>query len=232
MWWLLASALAGPCETLGLTDLTEIPAPAIIVLGERQGHQPDLRRAERLVAALEQQGDVTLAVEAVESSKQPVLDKFARGEIAAPDLPGLLAWETSWGFDWKPYENLVTAKLMGADVVAIGAPYGPPPPDSMVAMPPRYIEHFRDAMGGHEIPPGQEGRFAQSMAWRDHHMASTALNGWSGEGYLLVLANRTAVEGGLGVGWQLKRATSTTVHTVMLVPGRDPQCTADDRYWK
>jgi len=51
----------------------------------------DLNKAERSREDFEDGAD-TVALEAVQSENQPLLDKFGRGEIDAPDLPGLLDW--------------------------------------------------------------------------------------------------------------------------------------------
>ena len=51
--WLLTTALAGQgCEYVRLDTITSLQAPAVIVLGERHGHQPDLRRARKVVEEL------------------------------------------------------------------------------------------------------------------------------------------------------------------------------------
>jgi uncharacterized iron-regulated protein len=231
MWWLIASALAG-CETVDFATLATVDSPAVIVLGERHGHQPDLRRAERLVASLASRTDVTLALEAVTPAQQPILDKFESGLVASPDLPGLLNWVNTWGFDWKRYENLVTGKLLGAHVVGIGVDHGPLPEGTSVPIPPRYTDALRDGMGGHDMPPAMEADLASAMAWRDHRLAKGAVDAWDGRGFLVIVAGRAHVEGGKGVGWQAERLTPATVHTVTLFPGRDPMCTDDDLYWK
>ena len=53
---LLWTALAfgdDACNSVSLTDILAVPEPAIIVLGERRGAQPDLARAMRVVKGLQ-----------------------------------------------------------------------------------------------------------------------------------------------------------------------------------
>nr|MBA2321624.1 hypothetical protein [Deltaproteobacteria bacterium] len=68
MIWLLSHlALAqDSCDYVGLSSaIGDLAAPAVIVLGDRKSTPRDLDRADRLVQALERQGEpVTLAFEA------------------------------------------------------------------------------------------------------------------------------------------------------------------------
>lgn len=237
MWMLMLalSAQAGRldgCEVLRFRDVVDVEAPAVLVLGERHGHQPDLRRAMRVVAHLAKRDRVTVALEAVHHERQPVLDKFAAGRLEVSDLPGLLDWDDMWGFRWRPYENLVSAAVIEVDVVAAGLTLGPKPEDETVTVPPRYLDVLRPAMGGHEVPADMEQRFVESMTWRDTGIARAAAEGWNGQGYLVVVTGRGHVEGGKGVNWQLQRRVSAPVHSVVLAPGGEPPCWDGDRVWR
>lgn len=228
----LVTALAGECERIGLADIKAVPAPAVIVLGERHGHQPDLARAARVVAALRRTAPVRVALEAVHERFQPVLNDAAEGKVGEDDLPALLDWERSWGFAYAPYRPLVMAGQPGAPVIAAGLTLGPRPEDRAVPLPPRYLDLLRPAMGGHPIPPGQEGTFVQSMAWRDLRIAELGLQGWDGKGYAVIVTGRGHVEGGLGVSWQAQRMTEVPVHAFVLAQGPNPPCHDGDKLWR
>jgi hypothetical protein len=233
MWWLIAAAMAGDaCEHVKLGDIVDVSAPAVVVLGERYGHQPDLSRAHKVVAKLRKRGDVTVAVGSVQARHQPLLDGFASGRLDASDLPGLMDWDNTWGFSWKAYEPLVTAGSRGDHVVGIGVPYGPRPADASMPIPPRYVDVLRAGMGGHEVSPGTAAQLVQAMAWRDFRMAQLAVEGWDQDGFLVVVVGRGQVEGGKGVAWQLARMTRAPVHAAVLAAGDDPPCYAGDRLWR
>lgn len=233
MWWWLAAALAqDACTYVGMSDITSVSAPAVIVLGERHGFQPDLGRASRVAHALQRRGPVTVALEAVHARFQPILDDFARGRMEPSDLPELMSWEDSWGFPYAPYQPLVTGSRAGMKVVAAGLDLGPRPDDQPVPLPPRYMEILRPAMGDHTIPPESEGRFVQAMAWRDYRIAEIALSAWSGQGYLVIVTGRGHVEGGKGVAWQAQRMTQVPVQGYVLKAGPDAPCWPGDQLWR
>lgn len=219
--WMIA-AQAGTCTPTTLGTLGQVPAPAVFVLGERKGTQPDLARASRLVARLRATGSpVTVALQAVNVEKQPVLDRYAQGEIPPEDLSGRLDWYSTWGFPYPPYTKLVTAANGGAEVLGVGVPFARKPPDRPGALPPGYRAVLADAMGGHYMPVELEDEFVQTVAWFDQRVAKASIEGWSGHGYLVVLADRTHVEGGKGISWQLQRMTKAPVFAVLLGdPGR------------
>ena len=58
------------------------------------------------------------------------------------------------------------------------------------------------------------------------------LDGWNGEGYLVVVTNRTRVEGGKGVPWQIDMELEQPVHSFVLAWGVEPPCYAGDQVWK
>lgn len=217
LWFALSASASDACTPVGLGKALSEPAPAVFVLGERKGTQPDLLRAERVVRRLARRGSVTLALEAVHRSQQPVLDRYAAGEFVPADLPGLLGWKSHWGFDFAPYQRLVTAAVDGIEVVAVGLDVeARPTEEAQVQVPPGYTHVLIDAMGQNAMRPELAMDFASWMAWRDHALASAALEAWNGEGYLVILADRLHVEGGKGVGWQLGRLTDVPVHELLL----------------
>lgn len=213
---LVTSALAGSCSTTTISELAAMEAPSVFVLGERKGTQPDLGRAHRLALRLHEQNSLTIALQAIPVTQQPLLDRYAKGEIAAVDLPGLLDWNTAWGFPWAPYARLVTAADREDRVVGIGVPFGTQPEGAIVPRPPGYMAVLTDAMTGHYMPAQLEPQFVQNVAWSDHRMAAAAVENWNGKGHLMVIADRTHVEGGKGIPWQLSRMVEAPVHTVLL----------------
>lgn len=229
LWFALSASAADACTPVGLGRALSEPAPAVLVLGERKGTQPDLARAERVVRRLARKGAVTLALESVHRAQQPVLDRYARGELAPSDLPGLLGWKSHWGFDWAPYQDLVTAAVDGVTVAAVGLDVeARPPEDAEVQVPPGYTHVLHDAMGQHAMPPRLSMDFASWMAWRDRSIAEAALQAWNGEGYLVILADRLHVEGGKGIAWQAERLTEVPVRALLLAD--EGACYPGDRY--
>ncbi len=232
MWWaLVALAAAQDCEKVSFGDIVEPEAPAVIVLGERKGHQPDLKRAWKVVAKLSKRGPVTLALESVHREAQEVLDKYERGGLDPVDLPDLIGWLPYWDFPWEPYEKLVTSSLIGVHVVAAGLDLGPRPDHERVPLPPGYVNLLVDALGDHPVAVELEGDFVEAVAWRDHAVARIAIEQWDRKGYLVILADRFHVEGGLGVQWQAQRLVQLPVSSALLVSADSP-CYRDDRVWK
>jgi uncharacterized iron-regulated protein len=232
IWWIAAAALAQECERIGLGDVLAVPPPAVIVLGERHGTQPDLRRADQVVFRLSQSGHpVTVGLEAVHHEYQRVLDEYAQAAMDPGDLPHLLEWDDKWGFPFRPYQPLVTAALHDATVVAAGLDLGPQPEGQTLNLPPNYIDLLRDAMAGHEMPVEMESRFVQSMAWRDFRIAELSINGWDGDGYLVIVAGRGHVEGGKGTAWQAQQMVDAPVHSFVLAWADSP-CYPGDKVWR
>ena len=84
------AAAESQCTQIGRADIVAVPAPAVIVLGERHGTQPDLARAERIVRLLAMENEVTLALESVGDVHQGTLDDFADGKLSLDTLPQTL----------------------------------------------------------------------------------------------------------------------------------------------
>lgn len=227
-----AAAWANTCSPTTLSELAATEGPAVLVLGERKGTQPDLIRASRLVKKLiATEQSVTVALGAVSSEEQTILDKHASGGLAATDLEGLLDWGATYGFAYAPYAPLVQSADLGARVVAIGVEPEPKPKDTPVPQPPGYLPVLQDAMAGHFMPVLLESRFKTMVTWIDHRMARHAVEGWDRKGVLVVVADRMHVEGGNGISWQAQlmlNSEGIPVKTVLLSgPGR---CYAGDLY--
>ena len=227
-----AAALAHDCVEADVDALATLQAPAVIVLGERHGEKGDMKRAQHLVERLMERGSVTLAVEAVHEKNQGTLDRYAAGEVKTGKLPRELHWDDTWGFAWKPYKKLVTGSRRGWAVVAAGLDLGPKPDEREVPLPEGYAERMMKAIEAHAhlMKPEVRERFPVSMAWRDFRIGELALEGWSGEGYLVVLTGRGHVEGGQGTNWQLAQLTDAPVHSVVL-DHDGAQCLDGDRVW-
>ena len=227
----ISHAQAEGCEVTNAGLLAQLPTPAVIVLGERRGLWPDLRRAEKLARKLARDRPVTVALQAVAADRQPILDRYAAGELADSDLPELLGWSQGWTMDYSDYQDLVAGADWGGTVLAVGHPYEARPADAVAPMPPGYFTVLLDGIGEHAMPVELEGPFATNTAWLDHRMAASAVQGWSGEGVLLILVDRLHNEGGLGVSWQVQQLTSAPVHNVLLAEANTP-CYAGDLVWK
>ena len=235
MWlgWLTAAALAQvpTCEKVGMAQIADLQAPAVVVLGERRGIWPDLLRAERLIHRLKRDHAVTLALEAVHTDKQPVLDQYTDGKIALSDVPELTGWGEYWGIPWASYQGVVSTGAVGVDLIAMGVDAQLRPAEDTVPLPPGYVHVLLEAVGEHAVPVELESQFVQTVAWKDYRMAANAIEKWNGEGVLVVLADRLHVEGGMGVQWQAQLLTQSPVSSVLLADGNTP-CYPGDRIWR
>jgi hypothetical protein len=102
------------------------------------------------------------------------------------------------------------------------------PADAALAVPPVYIHVLADALGEGPMPAELETRFVEQVAWIDTQLATKALEGWNGEGFLVVLVDRLHVQGGLGVAWQLERLTELPVSAALLADA-GTRCVESDR---
>jgi hypothetical protein len=230
MWTLFVAAFA--CEPISAGDILAVPPPAVIVLGARPGHPTDLGRAARLVRGLSAAAPVTLALDAVPGDAQPVLDRYLAGELETDALADALAWEQRSPWPWPRYAPLVGAAVDGAKVVAAGVEPQAAPAYAEFPVPGTYTPLLRDSMGDHPMPLALESAYLRAAAWRDRRIASIASGAWSGDGYLVVVAHRAAVEGGVGVGWQMGVVTDKPVHTFVLAWADEPVCADADRVWR
>lgn len=231
----LATALAGDtsCDVISMKDVLATPAPAVLVLGERAGTEPDLRRATAIARRLGAEQPVTVALEAVHERYQPDLDAFAHGGVEPESLPVQLDWTHSWGFPYRPYERLVTGAVRGQSVVAAGTDLGDAPVGALFPVPQSYMRILSDITAGSDVPPEHERSFVRAMAWRDHEIAANALAGWDGKGYLVIVTGRGHVEGGKGVAWQVQQARpDVKVDSFVLAWGGNPPCYDGDKVWR
>jgi hypothetical protein len=236
MVWLLLASIAfasssEQCAEITTSDVLAVQAPAVIVLGERHGTQPDLNRAKKIVRKLHTQAQVTLAIEAVHERFQPVLDRYEKGLVDPPAMQRALEWDKHWSFDYNSYRSLVTSANWGVKVLAAGHDEGTAPKDGDIPIPAGYLEQLRPAMGEQPVPAKLGPALAREMSWRSLHIAELAQQGWNGEGYLVILAHRALVEGGLGVSWHAERLFDPPVHAFVLAWAKSP-CFAGDAVYK
>ncbi|MBN2798557.1 MAG: ChaN family lipoprotein [Deltaproteobacteria bacterium] len=225
-----AAALAGQgCEQVGMDALAGVQAPAVIVLGERRGTEPDLYRASRVVTALARRAPVRLALEAVGVEQQGLLDAYGRREIEPEDLAAELDWSSHWGYPYLPYARLLAHARHGVEVVGIGQDLRAH--SEPVPVPSGYAGVLRDAMAGHEAPPQVERDLLRYVAWRDNRLAVAALDGWDRQGFLVIVVDRVQVEGGKGVPWQVAKAGEVPVHAITLA-WADAPCFEGDQVWR
>jgi hypothetical protein len=233
--WLVLSVAYGwtsdtPCHTITLEDIESITPPAILVLGERRGMQPDLYRARRAASTLAQHHPTTMVIQGIPHKYQPVLDRYISGRLHPVDVPELLNWEAENGFPWSSYRQLMSVHSQGVEVVAGGVQHTDIPAKTSFPIAPGYIEVLRDVMSEHLMPFEYEQSFVQRVSWVDYQLSKMALSKWNGSGFLLVLADRMHVEGGYGLPYQLEKASGLPVHSIVLVPN-PKRCYPGDSQW-
>ncbi|HHO53467.1 MAG TPA: hypothetical protein ENK18_22000 [Deltaproteobacteria bacterium] len=220
------------CEHIKLRELVSDPGPGVLFLGERHGVRKDLSRAYRIVNKLSHLGPVTLGLEAVPAAQQSVLDRLSLGRLPFETLPEALDWDNDWGYSFSTYERLL--KLYDRDeitLVGVGQPLQLRPEEASVPLPPGYAMVLADTMGDGPIPVELESRLVQTVAWHDHRIATSALEGWGGRGWLVVVVDRNWLEGGLGVAWQATRLTEAPVSAALLADA-GTRCYRGDRVIK
>ena len=218
---------ASACEETSVRELSQVGSPSILVLGERHGSIPDLRRAARIVRRIAKRKPVTVALEAVAMDRQSALDKLARGEVRASDIRELAEWDKTWRHDFEAYRKLLAVK--GVTFVAAGPPLEKKPEEASIPVPEAYEARLRDVALGHGMSEEDVPAFAASMAWRDYRIAELAVDGWNEQSVLIVVAGRGHVQGGLGIGWQFDQGLARQPwQTALLAPSED--CGEADRY--
>lgn len=76
-----------------------------VLLGESHGSACDHRVQAELIRALSGRAPA-IGFEMVEEASQPILDRFATGEMAVDDLGSALQWNESWGVDFELYRPI------------------------------------------------------------------------------------------------------------------------------
>jgi hypothetical protein len=234
MWSLTALAAdATRCTKVGLEELVpEAAGPTIVVLGERPGVEADADRVVSVVKALAKRGPVTMALQAFPRDLADEFGRLERGEITAVSISKTPADPT--GSD-STVRVVTLVRPVGdkppvaAHLIPVGVPLGErKPPDVPLAVPPLYIHPLAEAMGEGKMPPELEPRFVEQVAWIDHRLASGAIEGWDGAGFLVIVVDRLHVQGGLGVAWQATQMSDVPVHQALLA-NAGTQCVDADR---
>ncbi len=199
------------CDCVAVEAMEAIEAPAIVVLGERHADRSDLKLARRAIDALAERAPVTVALEAVDGRKQEALDQLGNGGLRLGALDDATDWGATWGHAFGPYKTVFRAAV---PFVAAGLPLGPAPEGREVPVPDGYRTKLGPMAEHHGMDPE---RFVSSMAWRDLGIAEQALQGWGGDGFLVVLAGRGHVSEGLGISWQIGQGLSEVpIHDFLL----------------
>ena len=217
---------ARACEPVAVQEI-EPHAPAILVLGERHGDRGDLARAAKIARRLAREVPVTIALEAVRDEHQAALDQLEAGSIRPAGVREAARWEDSWGHDFGAYRKVL--RLRGVRFVAAGPKLGPKPAGEKIPVPDAYDEQLREVALAHGMTEEDVPAFSAAQAWRDHRIAELALEGWSGDGVLVIVAGRGHVGGGLGIPWQLREGLYEGGGLpVLLAPSDD--CAEGDRF--
>lgn len=232
MWgWLLSTALAAPnpnCATVSMGDVAQREPGSILVLGERLGVQRDVRRAATIVRKLLRQGPVTVAVDSFPIEAQNMLYRRSAGlgnvsstlsEIQA--LPHVTR-------SMAVYGRLVKLADLGVNIVAAGTAWRTPPDAWTGAAPLAYINVLQQAMGDGPVPVAVEEPLLRRLSWHQAGIAKAAVDAWDKQGTLVIVADRTWVQGGYGIPFQLASLTDAPIDAVLL-GDTQAACTDADR---
>jgi hypothetical protein len=191
-----------------------------------------VQRAAKVARALRATGKpVTLAVQDFPETHQRQLDDFVDGKLTSDQLFKAMQWPAD--YPTTPYAKLLDVSAHGIDVVAVGVKSGADAMPGEVEVPAGYDDVLVNAAGTvAPWPPQIDGDIARTMAWADLRIARRAQQAWRGEGYLVIVVDRTRVEGGKGVGWQAEKLQSAPVHEFVLAWGGRPPCYDGDKIWK
>jgi uncharacterized iron-regulated protein len=222
---------------LGLAAVAAAAGGARYVLvGESHDNRCDHRAQAAVVAALADAGRApAIGLEQVDVERQPVLDRFSRGELDLAALPAALDWKAKWGIDFSRYRPIfavaadrrlpVVALNLPAELVrafgATGAAGLPPerrallpaeilpPPAEQETTLRRAFEAHHHGDGGAAAGPGGEdpvARFARVQSLWDTTMAARAIDAARRlDRPVAILAGAGHVERGWGIESRLAR---------------------------
>lgn len=117
-------ALLSPSgEAITLRSLSDVVRGFDYVLvGESHDSDCDHRSQAEIIAALEPL-QPSVGLEMVSHDKQPVLDRFNRGELSVEEVAEALDWKKSWGFDFGLYAPIFrVAADAGLPLIALNVP--------------------------------------------------------------------------------------------------------------
>ena len=152
LWTMLAYG-GDACETISLSDIAAVPAPAIIVLGERRGAQPDPYRARRVLKRLQRddQNPVMLATDIVHHKFQNALTQFERGDSDLKTLETGLAWQEHSATSFSPYGQLFKLAESGVKLRAVGSDLNGPPEKMTPPVPAVYTSLISSAIPENDL---------------------------------------------------------------------------------
>jgi len=230
--WLTLAFADDSCRTITLPDITAVPEPAIIVLGERRGVAMDNLRAVKVLKALHKKTEspVTVAVDVVHHKYQHVFEQYSTGALDILQLEDALSWRTHTEVSFTPYRKLFATAVTGGTIHAVGTDLKPPPPEITPPTPGVYPSIVNSVVPDGELGFGLDAKISKTMAYWDYLVANRAANEWDGRGYLLIVTERARVEGGGGIPWQLVRQQDTPVYSFLLA-WADPYCAKGDNVW-
>ncbi len=207
------------------------------IIGEQHDDVFHHRLQRRVVEAVAERG-AAVGLEMVTWPNQPVLDRFAKGEIDVDALAIALDWPKSWGHDFQWYAPIfAAAQQRGAALIALNAPR-----PLVHAVAKKGIAGLDDAECA-ELPmmdlsdeehrkaiaevfshhgPSMSGdafeRFYSAQVLWDESMAQRAADALSrGAPRIVVLAGVGHVQGGRGIPQRLARR-SPEARIVTIVP--------------
>jgi len=76
----------------------------IVLVGDFHAQKQSSRGLLRLVRKMK--SPLILAMECLNESDQPVVDRFMRGELSEKDFLKQVSWQKNWGFPWENYRPL------------------------------------------------------------------------------------------------------------------------------
>lgn len=115
------SAFRSYQSVLEPTELDAAYAQAdLLLVGDYHALPQSQRFAASLVRQLALERPVVVALEPVFARDQELLDAWSRGELGESELRERLRFDLYWGYDWKPFRELLeTARLCHAPVFAL-----------------------------------------------------------------------------------------------------------------
>jgi uncharacterized iron-regulated protein len=207
-----------------------------VLVGESHDNACDHRAQAAVVAALADAGrPPAVGLEQVDVQRQPVLDRFSRGELDVASLPADLDWQAKWGVDFDRYRPIfAVAAARHLPVVALNLPAelvrafgakgaGGLPPEGRALLPPEILPppaeqeatlrrafeaHHHDPHATAAGPGGEDpvARFARVQSLWDTTMAARAIDAARRlDRPVAILAGAGHVERGWGIESRLAR---------------------------
>ncbi len=207
-----------------------------VLIGEGHDQACDHRTQAQLVAALASSGPV-VGLEMVSTERQPVLDRFASGEVTVAELGDALAWQEKWGVPFDMYRPIFeAAQVSGLPVAALNLPADqvrkvsregvealPPEIPALIPPPPGQEAFLRETFEAHTHGEPTEyafERFVRVQSLWDTAMARAAQTWNERTGKpVVVLAGAGHVMHGWGIAHRLRQLDPGAAIT-LVVPWR------------